>query len=159
MILFWIVFAGAAAHAQSPLTLEECHALARNNYPLIQQKQLIAQSKEYTIANVRSGYLPQVSVNAQATYQSEVTRVPIAVPGFGIEPLSKDQYKIYGEVYQSVYDGGATKGQQSIAESNARIADQQLEVELYEVKARINQLFFGILLVDKQIAQISLLQK
>jgi len=159
LILFWIVFAGAAAHAQSPLTLEECHALARNNYPLIQQKQLIAQSKEYTIANVRSGYLPQVSVNAQATYQSEVTRVPIAVPGFGIEPLSKDQYKIYGEVYQSVYDGGATKGQQSIAESNARIADQQLEVELYEVKARINQLFFGILLVDKQIAQISLLQK
>lgn len=156
-LLFLIVFMPLATQAQDPLTIEKCYEQARQNYPLIKQKQLIDQSKEYTIANVRTGYLPQVSINAQATYQSDVTQVPVAAPGFNIEPLSKDQYKIYGEVSQSIYDGGAIKGQQSLAEMNARVEDQQLEIELYKIKERINQLFFGILLVDEQTAQIKLL--
>ncbi|MEQ9414688.1 MAG: TolC family protein, partial [Cyclobacteriaceae bacterium] len=147
------------AQAQNPLTIEMCHELARNNYPLIQQKQLIEQSTEFSIANIRSGQLPQISINAQATYQSDVTQVPIAAPGFDIEPLSKDQYKIYGEVSQSLYDGGMVKGQKSLTETKARVDDQQLEIELYKIKERINQLYFGILLVDQQTAQIKLLQR
>ncbi|MEQ8362099.1 MAG: TolC family protein [Cyclobacteriaceae bacterium] len=157
ILLFWI--APLLAQAQNPLTIEMCHELARNNYPLIQQKQLIEQSTEFSIANIRSGQLPQISINAQATYQSDVTQVPIAAPGFDIEPLSKDQYKIYGEVSQSLYDGGAIKGQKSLTENKARVDDQQLEIELYKIKERINQLYFGILLVDEQTAQIVLLQK
>ncbi|MFZ1808500.1 MAG: TolC family protein [Cyclobacteriaceae bacterium] len=157
IFLFWI--APLLAQAQNTLTIEMCHELARNNYPLIQQKQLIEQSTEYSIANIRSGQLPQISINAQATYQSDVTQVSISAPGFNIEPLSKDQYKIYGEVSQSLYDGGATKGQKSLAETKGQLDDQQLEVELYKIKERINQLYFGILLVDEQTAQIALLQE
>ncbi|MBZ0244740.1 MAG: TolC family protein [Cyclobacteriaceae bacterium] len=157
MFLFWII--PLFTQAQSPLTIEMCHELARNNYPLIQQKQLIEQSTAYSIANIGSGHLPQISINAQATYQSDVTQVPMAAPGFNIEPLSKDQYKIFGEVSQSLYDGGAIKGQKSLTETKGHVEDQQLEVELYKIKERINQLFFGILLVDEQTAQIELLQK
>ncbi|MBX2942511.1 MAG: TolC family protein [Cyclobacteriaceae bacterium] len=158
IFLLLLVSVCVNAQAQSPLTIEKCYERAHNNYPLIKQKQLIEQSKEYSIANVRSGYLPQISINAQATYQSDVTQVPIAAPGFDIEPLSKDQYKFYGEISQSLYDGGAIKGQKLLMETNARIDDQKLEVELYKIKERINQLFFGILLVDEQTAQIRLLQ-
>lgn len=157
MFLFWII--PLFTQAQSSLTIEMCHELARNNYPLIQQKQLIEQSTAYSIANIGSGHLPQISINAQATYQSDVTQVPMAAPGFNIEPLSKDQYKIFGEVSQSLYDGGAIKGQKSLTETKGHVEDQQLEVELYKIKERINQLFFGILLVDEQTAQIELLQK
>lgn len=157
IFLFWI--APMLAQAQNPLTIEMCHELARNNYPLIKQKQLIEQSTEYSIANIKSGHLPQITINAQATYQSDVTQVPISAPGFDIEPLSKDQYKIYGEVSQSLYDGGAVKGQKSLTETKARVEDQQLEIELYKIKERINQLYFGILLVDEQTAQINLLQE
>ncbi|GAB1444748.1 TolC family protein [Flammeovirgaceae bacterium] len=156
IILLWLI--SVTAQAQGPLTIERCYELARNNYPLIKQKQLIEQSKEYSIANIRSRSLPQISINTQATYQSDVTQPPIAAPGFDIEPLSKDQYKFYGEVSQSLYDGGAIKGQKLLTETNARIDDQKLEVELYKIKERINQLFFEILLVDEQIAQIRLLQ-
>lgn len=157
IFLFWIV--PLLSQAQNPLTIEMCHELARINYPLIQQKQLIEESTAYSIANIRSGQLPQVSIHAQATYQSDVTQVPIAAPGFNIEPLSKDQYKIYGEVSQSLYDGGAIKGQKSLAETKGHVEGQQLEIDLYKIKERINQLYFGILLVDEQAAQIALLQE
>lgn len=157
IFLMWIT--PLFAQAQNPLTIEMCHELARNNYPLINQKQLIEKSTEYSIANIKSGQLPQISINAQATYQSDVTQVPISAPGFDIEPLSKDQYKIYGEVSQSLYDGGTVKGQKSLTETKARVDDQQLEIELYKIKERINQLYFGILLVDQQTEQIKLLQE
>lgn len=145
--------------AQEVLTIEQCYESARNNYPLIKQKELIEQSKEFSIANVRSGLLPQISINAQATYQSDVTQVPITAPGFNIEALAKDQYKVYGEVTQSLYDGGTTKRQKTIVETSARVEDQKLEIELYKIKERINQMFFGILLVDEQTKQLELLQK
>ena len=82
------------------LTIDECYELARKNYPLIKQKELLVKSMEFTIANAQSGYLPQVAIYAQATYQSDVTRLPGGVPG--VEPLSKDQYKIYGELNQTI---------------------------------------------------------
>lgn len=145
--------------AAQELTIENCYELARNNYPLIKTKALIEQSKEYSIANIQSGFLPQVSLNAQATYQSAVTQVPLSVPGFEIETLSKDQYKIYGEVSQTVYDGGTIKNQKQLTETSSRIEDQKLEVELYQIRERINQLFFGILLVEEQTDQVKLLQK
>ncbi|HNP95110.1 MAG TPA: TolC family protein, partial [Cyclobacteriaceae bacterium] len=72
---------------------------------------------------------------------------------------SKDQYKIYGEVSQTVYDGGTIKNQKQLTESSSRIEDQKLEVELYQIRERINQLFFGILLVEEQTDQVKLLQK
>jgi len=145
--------------AQDLLTIEKCHELARNNYPLIKQKNLIEQSNEFTIANVKSGYLPQISINAQATYQSDVTQVPLTAPGLSIETLSKDQYKVYGEITQSLYDGGTIKEQKVISETSARIEDQKIEVELYKIKDRINQLYFGILLMDEQQVQIELIIK
>lgn len=157
--LFLLVLVTLRLAAQNQLTLESCYEQARNNYPLIKTKALIDQSKEYSIANIQSGYLPQVSLNAQATYQSAVTQVPISVPGFNIETLSKDQYKIYGEVNQTVYDGGAIRGQRQLTEASSRLEDQKLEVELYQIRERVNQLFFGILLVEEQTEQVKLLQK
>lgn len=156
---YLIVLLPGILSAQNQLTIEQCYELARNNYPLIKQKELIEQSKEFSVANVRSGYLPQISINAQATYQSDVTSVPISVPGFSIETLSKDQYKVYGELSQSLYDGGAIKNQKAIAETNARVEDQKLEIDLYKIRERINQLYFGVLLVDEQLKQIDLLKK
>ena len=144
----------------APLTLEQCYELARQNFPLIKQKDLIAQSKEYSIANVHSGNLPQVTLIAQATYQSDVTKVSIDNPAFPkIQPLSKDQYKIYAEINQSLYDGGAIKRSSALQEANAQAEDQKIEVELYKIRDRINQLYFGVLLLDQQQNQISLLQK
>jgi len=157
-VIFLLVLLPGIIQAQSPLTIENCYELARQNYPLIKQKDLIEQSKDFSIANVHSGFLPQVSINAQATYQSDVTRVPLSQV-VNIESLSKDQYKVYAELSQAVYDGGVISKQKAILEASAKVEDQKLEVELYKIQDRVHQLYFGVLLVDEQSEQIALLKK
>lgn len=155
-LLLLLVCTGTA-NAQS-LTLEESYTLAAQNYPLVKQRELIAKSNEYTLQNLSKGYLPQLSIIGQATYQSEVTHVPIEVPGMTVPTLSKDQYKLYGEVNQTLFDGGVIKQQKRTQETSTVVEQQKLEVELYKIKEKVNQLFFGILLVDEQIKQTALLK-
>jgi outer membrane protein TolC len=139
------------------ITLDSCYVLAKKNYPLVKQHELIAKSNEYTLGNIEKGYLPQLNINGQATYQSDVTQFPKSIPG--IKTLSKDQYKIYAEANQVIYDGGVLKQQKKLQEANAIVDEQQLEVELYKLKDRINQLYFGILLIDEQLKQIVLTRR
>ncbi len=160
LIVFLSLILSAGLLAQS-LTIDQCYELAKKNYPLIRQKELLIKSMEFTIANAQSGYLPQVAIYAQATYQSDVTRVPLnGIPGIPtIEPLSKDQYKVYGELNQTIYDGGAIKNQSAIQSANTLVEQQKVEVELYKIRERINQIYFGVLLMDAQLAQVKLLKE
>jgi outer membrane protein TolC len=157
MLLLANVFL-SAAKAQSTLTINEVYALARKNYPLIKQRGLLAKTKEYSVSNAAKGYLPALSVNGQATYQSAVTAFPLTLPGFKAPQVSKDQYKIFGELDQVIYDGGVIKNQEQTAEANEVIQQQSLEVELYALYDRVNQLFFGALLVNEQLKQNDLLK-
>ena len=138
------------------LTIENCYALASEHYPLAKQRELILKSRDYNIENISKGYLPQVNIVGQASYQSEVTQVPIQLPNTTIPVLDKDQYKIYGEINQVVYDGGMIKQQKLSQESKSLVEAQKLEVELYKLKERINDLYFGILLVNEQLRQNAL---
>ncbi len=150
---------GVTAFAQSfkLLTVEECYSLAEKNYPLVKQMALIEKTSEYSIENAARGALPQFSLSGQATYQSEVTS--LSIPGVETTTLSKDQYKIYGEISQSLTNSYTIKQQKELAEANRVIEQKNLEVEIYKLKERINQLFFGTLLIDAQIEQNALLKK
>lgn len=147
------------AQIPDPITLEECYNLARQNYPLVNQQELIQKSKEYSIENISKAYLPQFAINGQATYQSEVTEIPVKLPNTIIPALSKDQYKIYAEVNQTVFDGGVKRLQKQSIDADAAVDQQKIEVELYKLKERINQLFFGILLANEQLSQTEILKK
>jgi len=156
LVMVALLLASLAGQAQS-LTLDECYAMAEQNYPLIKQRELIVKSKEYSIDNAAKGYLPQLAVNGQATYQSDVTRIPVDAPGFHVPLISKDQYKVYGEATQTLFDGGVIREQQASLEANAKVDEQKLEVELYKLRDRVNQLFFGALMMDEQLKQNNLL--
>ena len=139
------------AHAQ--LTIDQCQEKARENYPLIKRYSLIEQSKDYNLSNASKGYLPQVQVNARATYQSDVVTVPVNLPGVQIPTPTKDQYQATVDVAQLLWDGGMIRSQKKIAQASAEVENRQLEVELYAIEDRINQLFFGILLFDARLEQ------
>jgi outer membrane protein TolC len=159
-VVIIILLLSAPAYSQT-LTIEQCYEMARKNYPLIRQKELLVKSMEFTISNARSGYLPQVTIYGTATYQSEVTRLPSAnIPGVSplVEPLAKDQYKIYGELTQNIYDGGVIKNQSATQSANTLVEQQKVEVELYKINDRINQIFFGVLLMDAQTSQVNVLK-
>jgi outer membrane protein TolC len=128
---------------------------AESNYPLIKRAQLIRQTENYNLANIAKGYLPQVNATAQATYQSDVTSVPFANVGF--EPLSKDQYRAYADVSQILYDGGAINAQKNVQRVNSALETANLQKDLYQIRERINQMFFGALLLQTQIEQANLL--
>ncbi|MDE3184105.1 MAG: TolC family protein [Bacteroidota bacterium] len=161
LVIVLTIFAKFRLYAQQPgtLSIEEVYQLARKNYPLIQQRDLIAKTKEYSVSNAAKGYLPVFSVNGQATYQSTVTSFPFQAPGLTIPEFSKDQYKFYAEGNQVIYDGGIIKNQQQTAETNEVVQQQNLEVQLYALYDRVNQLFFGALLMDEQLKENELLQK
>lgn len=148
-ILFGIFLYSLTAHAQ--LSIEECYRKAQANYPLIKQYNLIEQTKEYNLSNASKGYLPQLSLKAKASYQSEVTEIPIDIPG--VKSLSKDQYNATLELNQIVWDGGAIQAKKENIRQEAETEQRNIEVTLYTINDRVNQLFFGILMQDAQIAQ------
>ena len=152
------------SEGQVSLTLDTCYARARQQYPLIKQKGLIDKTKDFNVSNAAKGYLPQLNFNGQATYQSDVTSISLgALPkpfnniNFPVPP--KDQFNIHGEIDQTIYDGGVIKQQKQSLVTNAEIQDQNIEVQLYALKDRINQIFFGTLLIVEQLKQNELTQK
>jgi len=138
-------------------SLEECQQAAERNYPLIQQYGLIEKTTELTVSNIQKGWLPQVSASAQATYQSDVTAWPdqmkTMMTGMGIdmEGLRKDQYRVGIDVQQTVFDGGAIRSQKAIAREQGKVQAAQNEVTMYNVRRRVNEMYFGLLLIDEQI--------
>lgn len=150
---------GLAPVVSDSLTLQQCYALARRHAPQAKQQVLLQQSADYTLENAARGYLPQVGIYGQATYQSEVTQVPVSIPGHEIPVLSKDQYKLYGEVQQTLYDGGAIRQQRALTQAQSQVDQQGVEVALYALEERINPLFFGVLIIDRQRAQNATLQQ
>lgn len=147
-----------AAQEMKKLDLQQAYDMAWNNYPVIKQKELIKQTYNINIENLQKGFLPQVTVSAQATYQSDVTKIDVSFPGFNFQPLAKDQYKLVTDVNQLIYDGGVTKEQKMLQQLNASVEDQKVEVELYQLKERINQLYLSILYLDEQLKQVDLVK-
>lgn len=145
--------------ASGQLTIGDCQIKAKANYPLIKQYDLIKQSEIYNLSNANKGYLPQISLSGKATYQSEVTKLPIQLPGINISSMNKDQYQAVVEVNQNLWDGGNIKSQKAVTQASARVDMQKNEVDLYAITERVNQLFFGILSFNEQLKQNDLLQK
>jgi outer membrane protein TolC len=158
----WILFAVLIAcrvEAQSILKLEEAQARAAANYPLLRQKALAQQQAQLNVSNLQKNLLPQISLGAQATYQSEVTQLPIKLPNITVDPLSKDQYRALLDVNQLIYDGGVIRQQQSLQHLGEKIAIQQVAIELQKLRERINQIYLGALLLEYQLGQTAIVEK
>ena len=138
-------------------TLEECQQAAERNYPLIRQYGLIEKSAALTVSNIQKGWLPQITASAQATLQSDVTAFPEQLQtlyqqmGIDMKGLRKDQYRVGIDVQQTVFDGGAISSQKAIAREQANVQAAQTEVTLYNVRKRVNEMYFALLLIDNQI--------
>jgi outer membrane protein TolC len=144
--------------AFAQLTLEEIQRKARENYPLVQQYELVEKTKEYDLSNANKGYLPQLLLSGKASYQSDVTEIPVTIPGIDISPLSKDQYQVVLELNQKLWDGGETRARKEIIKQGSEVEKQRIEVELYSLRERVNQLFFGAILLEEHVKLNLLLQ-
>ena len=154
MISLALIMLSSVSRAQ---TLEECQQAAEKNYPLIKQYGLIAKTTQLTVKNIQKGWLPQLTASAQATYQSAVTAWPESMQtmyqqmGLNMKGLSKDQYKIGIDLQQTIYDGGAISSQRNIAQKEGKVQEAQTETNLYQVRRRVNEMYFSLLLLNEQI--------
>ena len=148
----------AAVSLQLPaITLDECYRMVRENYPLVKQYELTEKMSRYSFENAAMGYVPQISLAAQATYQSDVTAFPdtfndlLAIAGVDMEGLSKDQYKVQLNISQTIWDGGYSKAQREAVKAQQEVSKLTLDKDMEALKTRINQMYFGILVMESNL--------
>ncbi|MDD3077517.1 MAG: TolC family protein [Paludibacter sp.] len=165
--LLFLLAIPAFSFGQS-LSLDSCQMKARNNYPLLKQYGLIEKTSDYNLSNASKAYLPQFSLAVKATYRSDVTKIPTMLTDVlsqmsgqpvSFPSLSKDQYQAVVELNQLIWDGGLTKAQKKSIKANSEADKQKLEVDLYALNDRINNLFFGIMLINEQLKQNDILKQ
>lgn len=144
IFLFLVSF----TNAQQKITLDDCYALVNKNYPIAKQTELLQQKSGFEIESLNKGKLPKIDLNGQATYQSAVTGLPISLPN--VTPLNKDQYRATLDVNQLLYNGGMIDANSKLKESQTKTQQQQVAVNLYQIKTKINQLYFSVLLVQER---------
>ncbi|MFY9152733.1 MAG: TolC family protein [Prolixibacteraceae bacterium] len=137
--------------AQEPATLDLCQSWARENHPVLKQLDLYQKILDLKNENNSTSYLPQVNLNGQATYQSDVTKIGISIPNMAIPTVDKDQYKFYLDFKQTIWDGGLSKAKELINQAETAGNLQQTEVELYQVKEKVNQFFFTSFLIQENL--------
>ncbi len=157
-----IILASVVFMARSQqITLDECQKKAVEHYPAVARFYMIEQAKNFNLDNANRAYLPQISLGAQATWQSDVTKVDVDIPGldFDIPFPDKDQYKVTAEVNQIIWDGGQIGAQKKSIAANAEMEKHKLETEIYPLRERVNNLFFGILLLNEQLTLQTMLEE
>ncbi len=157
-ILFIVILSLFAQRIDAQITVDECIALARENYPLYKEHELTDKSEKYDLKNNQLKWVPQLSLNGKASYQSEVVEMPFTIPGYEFD-ISHFQYGATADLDQMIWDGGATKNNRQMVQANADVNRRQLDVTLYSLNERVENLFFGILLLDRQIAQNDVLME
>lgn len=150
------ICAGYAAHAQT--TLDECIGLAYDNYPQIKEMSLIEMTKGIDLKNAAYAWLPHLNISGKATWQSEVVEMPMDIPVMDIN-IPHDQYGLTAEFTQQIWDGGASRSQKELAEAGAEVKKTQLETNLWSIRSRVQNVFLGIILIDKQLELNRLLRE
>ena len=159
-VLFLLIGLGLSYLSQAQTyTLQEIEALTVQNYPLVKQAALLNQSAQLNIENIKRALYPQLSINGQATYQSDVTSISLPIAGFKPNLLSKDQYRATAEIQQVIYDGGVNKKTQALAQASAKMELIKNEVEIYKLKERVTQIYCTVLYTNEVINQINLIHK
>lgn len=143
----------------SQITLQQCCSLARENYPLAKQYDLISLSEQYTLANIKSGNYPQLQLSGSVSYQSDATTLPFEIPNLDFHGQPKDQYRVMIELRQNIWDGGEKANNKRNARLVAEENKRKLDISMHELEDRVNNIFFGILLLDAQLNQNSLLEE
>ena len=157
--LFLALSLFTGVHLSAQVTLEECVKLAQDNYPLIRKYDLLNQTKEVNLSDINKSWLPQINVYGQGTVQNETPSFPESLSrivyqtGMSISGLNEWQYKIGADINQNIWDGGVSKTGRKIERAEDAERQAALDVQLYAIRERVENLYFGILLIEEQAKQ------
>ncbi len=147
LVLFGLPFQGRGQTSQK-LTLQRCYELAEAHYPLLQQDSLLKQQLALARKNLSTHHLPQLSLQARVTYQSDVTTIPLKLPGMEIPEVAKDQYQGLLDIQQLLFDGGSTEKQKALQQVKTALALQQQQLTFHQLKRQLNDNYAGLLIIQ-----------
>lgn len=149
LLLFSIVtvICASAISQEQPITLDRCLLQAEKQFPLLKQKLLYGTIADQNKASIQTNFLPQATINGQASWQSDVTQLPVKIPGINIPTTNKDMYKLTLDVNQLIFDAGTNKRLGELEKINLELNQQGVDVELYRLRDRVSQIYFAILLL------------
>lgn len=159
LLLFGLIFGPMPIFSQTSIDLPWCIEKAKANFPLIKKYDLIEATKNYSLENAAKGYLPQINLIGQGTYQSEVTKVPFSLPGMNIQGISKDQYRAYSEIFQPLNNKKPIQNRSAVIQQEAELEKSQLDLTIHQMQEKIQEIYFGILLIQEQIKLNSIAQE
>ncbi len=145
-----IVLLLTASQAGFAIDIDECIRMAYDNYPQIEEYELIEMSRKYDLGNAALAWVPQLSVSGKAGWQSTVVEMPFDIPGFKFD-IPHDQYGLTADVNQQIWDGGASQAKRNLADAGAEVKNRQLEVNMYSIRSRVQNIYLSIMLIDKQL--------
>lgn len=123
------------------LDIDQCHDMARQQYPLIKQYGLLEKSEAYTLSNAMKAFLPEVKFSFGANGFTDPTNSSPKTDAMGMGDMKN--YLLNGsiQINQLIYDGGAISAQRKLTKAQAEADKKQLDVRLYEINQRVNQLY------------------
>ncbi|MCI1742384.1 MAG: TolC family protein [Prevotella sp.] len=155
--VFILLFVAIATNGFAKLTIDQCHQLAHDNYPAIKKYNLIEQSCDFTVSNAIKGYLPNIKVSTGVDAFTDIISLPSQLQS-ATGSMKNDIADVNVQVNQTLYDGGAIQARKHLSQAQADVDKNRLDVTMYTINDRIDQLFFGILTIDEQIKQNMILQ-
>lgn len=157
LLFIFLCYISIAVAQNTTMGIAECQQMAQENYPLVKRYGLIEQTADFTVKNIEKGWLPQINASVQATLQSTVVTLPDALEqmlkstGTDLRGVSHFQYRAGVDIQQMVYDGGRINAQQRIAKEQSEAQKAVNDVQLYALRERVNDLCFGVLLIDRRL--------
>ncbi|MDE6402673.1 MAG: TolC family protein, partial [Muribaculaceae bacterium] len=145
--------------ASADVTIEQCVEKATANYPIIKKYNLLAAANEIELSDINKGWLPRVGVYGQFIAQNVVPSFPEALSGIlqnmgqEMRGMGKIQYKVGADLSQTIWDGGVSKASREVSHTREAVQRAGLDVELYQVRQRVENLYFAMLLTQEQIDQ------
>ena len=152
----------AAGSLPAQVTLEQCVAQARDNYPLIRQYGLLERTRDVNLSDINKSWLPQINLYGQGSVQNETPSFPESLSGLvsrsgtPVSGLDEWQYKVGADISQPLWDGGTSKARRRVERAQDTERQAAADVRLYAVRQRVEDLYFGILLLEEQARQTRL---
>lgn len=150
LAILLMLLAQASYAQEDTLDLFRCFEAVEEHHPGTEQKPLIHQQTQLKLKNLKSKWYPSLDLNAQVSYQSDIVQIDMDLPFDADFPSpSKDQYQATLDVKQMIYDGGITQASRETEKVGERLQKQSVEVDLYQIKDQVMEVYFGILLLNK----------
>lgn len=161
-ILLTVLLAASSCFA-GELSLYECYEKAEQTHPLQREEQNRLEIYDLNRKNLNAKWLPSLSANANATYMSDVVEfdqvlgsLPFPISPSAFSTMPNEQYKITLDINQTIYDGGSIGAGKKVEQASLQADLQALQSELYKVRDQVNQVYFGLLMLEKQAELVSI---